>query len=61
MELLTSILTFIGFFAVTFGLAGTITKWIKAAEERKLTAADNHREITTSLKRIEETLRHHKP
>lgn len=61
MDLLTNILTFIGFFAVTFGLAGTITKWIKTAEERKITAADNHREVTTALKRIEETLRHLKP
>lgn len=61
MEFLTSILTFIGFFAVTFGLAGNITKWLKASEERKLTAADNHREVTTAIKRIEETLRHLKP
>jgi hypothetical protein len=58
MNLLNEILTFVGFIAITFGAAGTISKWLKASEERKRAARDNHKEITATLARIEETLRH---
>ena len=61
MDLLTNILTVIGFFAITFGLAGHISRMLKQAEERRLTAAHNHCQITASLKRIEESLRNQKP
>ena len=33
MNLLNDILTFVGFIAITFGAAGTISKWLKASEE----------------------------
>jgi hypothetical protein len=61
MNLLYEILTFIGFIAVTFGAAGTISRWLKESEERKRAVAQNHREITEALARIEESLRHTKP
>lgn len=53
MNLLTDILTFIGFIAITFGAAGSISKWMKAAEERKRVAADQHTIVMAALSRIE--------
>lgn len=61
MTLLYNILSLIGFIAVTFGAAGIISRWIKESEERKSASAQNHREITEALARIEESLRHTKP
>jgi hypothetical protein len=61
MNLLTDLLTFVGFIAITFGVAGTISRWFKAAEERKRDAFENHRQVTAALARIEESIRHLKP
>ena len=61
MNLLTEILTFVGFIAFTFGAAGTISKFLKAAEERKRIAAQNHQDVIAALKRIDETLSKLKP
>lgn len=61
MSLLANILTFVGFIAITFGAADIISKWLKAAEERKRLAEVHHREVTASLRRIEEALRQQKP
>ena len=56
MNLLTDILTFVGFFAITFGAAGTISKWLKASEERKRTLADHNASVMAALRRIELSL-----
>ena len=56
MSLLTDLLTFVGFLAIVFGTAGTISKWIRENEERKQTAARNHREAMDALSRIEDSL-----
>jgi hypothetical protein len=61
MNLLTDILTFVGFIAITFGAAGTISKSLKASEERKRTLADHNASVMASLRRIEEALRNQKP
>ena len=53
MNLLTDILTFVGFIAITFGAAGTISKWHKASEERKRTLADHNASMMAALCRIE--------
>ena len=53
MNLLTDILTFVGFIAITFGAAGTISKWFKASEERKRTIADHNASVVAALRRIE--------
>jgi hypothetical protein len=42
-------------------VAGTISRWFKAAEERKRDAFENHRQVTAALSRIEESIRHLKP
>lgn len=57
MNLLYEILTFIGFIAVTFGAAGTISRWLKENEERKRAVAQNHRQVTESLARIEDAIK----
>ena len=61
MNLLTDILTFVGFIAITFGAAGTISKWHKASEERKRTLSDHNASVMAALRRIEESLRNQKP
>jgi hypothetical protein len=61
MNLLTDILTFVGFIAITFGAAGTISKWLKASDERKRTLADHNASVMATLRRIEESLRNLKP
>ena len=53
MNLLTDILTFVGFIAITFGAAGTISKWLKASDERKRTLADHNASVMAALRRIE--------
>ena len=53
MNLLTDILTFVGFIAITFGAAGTISKWLKASDERKRTLADHNASVIAALRRIE--------
>ena len=53
MNLLSDILTFVGFIAITFGAAGTISKWLKASEERKRTLADHNASMMAALRRIE--------
>jgi len=53
MNLLTDILTFVGFIAITFGAAGTISKWLKASDERKRTIADHNASVMAALRRIE--------
>jgi hypothetical protein len=53
MNLLTDILTFVGFIAITFGAAGTISKWLKASEERKRTLSDHNASMMAALRRIE--------
>jgi hypothetical protein len=53
MNLLTDILTFVGFIAITFGAAGTISKWLKASEVRKRTLADHNSSVMAALRRIE--------
>jgi hypothetical protein len=58
MNLLTDILTFVGFFAITFGAAGTISRWLKAAEDRKRTLSAQNAAVLESLNRIEATLKH---
>jgi len=58
MNLLTDILTFVGFFAITFGAAGTISRWLKATEETKRTLAAHNASVRESLNRIEATLKH---
>ena len=58
MNLLTDILTFVGFFAITFGAAGTISKWLKTAEETKRTLAAHNAAVRESLNRIEATIKH---
>jgi hypothetical protein len=57
MNLLTDILTFVGFIAITFGAAGTISKWLKASEERKRTLAHHNASVMAALDRIEIALR----
>jgi hypothetical protein len=57
MSLLTEILTFVGFIAITFGAAGTISKWLKASDERKRTLADHNASVLAALARIELALR----
>jgi hypothetical protein len=57
MNLLTDILTFVGFFAITFGAAGTISRWIRESEERKRAAASHNAAVRESLNRIEATLK----
>ena len=57
MNLLTDILTFVGFIAITFGAAGTISRWLKASEERKSTLAKHNASVMAALDRIEITLR----
>ena len=61
MNLLNDILTFVGFIAITFGAAGTISKWLKASEERKRTLADHNASVMSALRRIEESIRTQKP
>ncbi|MFM2241559.1 MAG: hypothetical protein RLZ97_414 [Verrucomicrobiota bacterium] len=56
MNLLTEILTFVGFIAITFGAAGTISKWLKASEDRKRTLADHNAAVLAALRRIEVAL-----
>jgi hypothetical protein len=58
MNLLTDILTFAGFIAITFGAAGTISRWLKAAEDRKRTMSAHNAAVLESLNRIEATLKH---
>ena len=58
MNLLTDILTFVGFFAITFGSASMISRWLKAAEETKRTTAAHDTAVRESLNRIEATLKH---
>jgi hypothetical protein len=58
MNLLTDILTFVGFFAITFGAAGTISRWLKATEDRKRTLNTQNAAVLESLNRIEATLNH---
>lgn len=53
MNLLTEILTFVGFIAITFGAAGTISKWLKASEDRKRSLADHNAAVLAALRRIE--------
>jgi hypothetical protein len=53
MNLLNDILTFVGFIAITFGAAGTISKWLKASDERKRTLADHNASVMAALRRIE--------
>lgn len=53
MNLLTDSLTFVGFFAVTFGAAGTITKWLKAVDDRKRAFTDHNLAVMAALRRIE--------
>ena len=57
MNLLTDILTFVGFIAITFGAAGTISKWLKAADDRKRTLAAHNAAVRESLNRIEATIK----
>ena len=57
MNLLTDILTFVGFFAITFGAAGTISRWLKAAEDRKRILSAHNAAVLESLNRIEATLK----
>ncbi len=57
MNLLTDILTFVGFFAITFGAAGTISRWLKAAEDRKRILSTHNAAVRESLNRIEATLK----
>ena len=61
MFLLTDLLIFVGFIAIVFGTAGTVSKWIRENEERKQTAARNHRDIMDALSRIESSLNEPKP
>lgn len=57
MNLLTDLLTFIGFFAITFGAAGAISRWLKAAEDRKRILSAHNAAVRESLNRIEATLK----
>jgi hypothetical protein len=53
MSLLTDILTFIGFIAITFGAAGHVSRAIKAKEERSRLQLDHHREVMEAISRLE--------
>lgn len=50
---MTTILTIVGFFAITFGLAGTISRWIRESEERKRTLDNHNAAVMKALERIE--------
>ena len=53
MSLLTDILTFIGFIAITFGAAGHVSRAIKAKEERSRLQLEHHREVMEAISRLE--------
>ncbi len=52
MSLLTDILTFIGFIAITFGAAGHVSRAIKAKEERSRLQLEHHREVMEAISRL---------
>ena len=53
MSLLTDILTFIGFIAITFGAADHVSRAIKAKEERSRLQLEHHREVMEAISRLE--------
>ncbi len=53
MSLLTDILTFIGFIAITFGAASHVSRAIKAKEERSRLQLEHHREVMEAISRLE--------
>ena len=61
MNLLTDILTFVGFIAITFGAAGCISKSIKTREERNRMIADNHRELMAAINRLHARIKQSNP
>ena len=57
MDLLTNILTFVGFIAITFGAAGHISKAIKAREERNRLQLEHHHAVMDALSRLEASIK----
>jgi len=53
MSLLTDILTFIGFIAITFGAAGHISNAIKVREARNRQQTEHHQAVMEAFSRLE--------